>query len=418
MEESALTAVTAVTDAPEEITDKAGIQGLYKLMQVQIVSLNDTKNSISKLGNRLNGIEEISISASTQSSLAMTKADNALMEIEKLRQKQLSKSIVITGVPYSDNEKIIDIIIKIFSILGVSISTSDINQTFRIGTNTKVNTKGRISPPKIVVDFTRELTRNSIFMAARAFRRPVSTADMNWTDVPLSKFFINERLTPYNNRIYSEAMKYRFLKKLKFVWTRDGCVHARIDESTPELIFGCLDDIIKALGPANHPTVQSPNVMDTDADPVGLDTRSTTTTAAEILSTGPSTGTQSQSTERMQLRDRKRKVLDLTGKDNKSGFSDVDPEGKPAKIARPGRTPKDVMNHDKHKSNGKTHHAPPIPDGVVTPVPASETLSSESNPTGTPSSMPSATNNSSGSPSITITTPTSGTADFKTPPSS
>lgn len=108
MEGATLTAEIADTDAPEVIPDNADIKGLYKLMEMQIISLNDTKYSISKLGNRLNNIEEISVSASTQSSLAISKADNALIEIERMKPKQLNKSIVIAGVPFSEDEKILD----------------------------------------------------------------------------------------------------------------------------------------------------------------------------------------------------------------------------------------------------------------------------------------------------------------------
>lgn len=186
-------AETTLTVLPVDPADSAipmvnpsrtSIDDLYKLMEVQVKSRNDQKSSIAALGanisvqgtaitdlgNRLRGIEETSVTASTQSSTAILKANNALLQVEKLNQKLLNKSVEISGVPFVENENTLDLVMKIFSVLGISIAISDINLTFRIGRSIRVNARGQPSYPKIVVDFTRQMTRNSILTAARTFR--------------------------------------------------------------------------------------------------------------------------------------------------------------------------------------------------------------------------------------------------------
>lgn len=228
-------------------TVKPDITDLYNLMQSQIRSLDEQKANIADLVTRVGGIERSSASAVAISNDAVVRARDAQSQVEHLKKQQLSKSMEISGVPLLDGEIVMDIVMRIANTLGITISEGDINTCYRLGHLTKLNAKGVPSPPVIVVDFLREITRNEVLAAARAFRRSLSNADLGWQDTQGIRIYLNERLTPLTRRIFTEARKARAQNKFKFVWTRNGRVHARVSESSPMLILDSMDDIRKAM---------------------------------------------------------------------------------------------------------------------------------------------------------------------------
>lgn len=327
---------------------------IYKLCEIQMKSLNDLsvnlleqRNAISDLTNRFGGVEEISASASARSSSALLKANNAISHIERMKQKLLNKSIEFSGVPYLENENLIELIVKILTILGISISPNDINSIFIIGRKTTLNARGEPSHLNIAVDFTREISRNSVLSAARTLRRPVTTTDINLTDVSFTKFFINERLTPYYRRIFNETLKYRHFKI------------SRVGESTPLLTFEALEDIQKTLGLINLPS--DPKTNNVVTKPVaatitpglsGIQLPAKSIGGSSLVMPSPTSGLMPVNSNA--LRRSKRKTPDQREQSDDVPESDSDSEAKAPKIPRgPGRPTK--------KYPPKTNHAPPIP---------------------------------------------------------
>lgn len=211
-------------------------------------------------------------------------------------------------------------------------------------------------------------------------------------------------------------MKYKFQNKIKFIWTRDGTVHARADESTPMMTFECLEDIPRILGPVN----KSPEPLNVTG--INLDTCVTLTSAAgtsDLITTSSETA-QIQPTaptapiliQPMTLRG-KRKTPDQENQNDKPNYRETDPEAKLHKIPRgPSRTrkteKKDEKKDDKKekKVSGKPH-APPPP-----PPPLTGTAANEAPPAGSQASTSPAA-----SPAMVVTSPTSGNAVYSTPPS-
>lgn len=85
------------------------------------------KSSFDVLTSRLGNIERTSASVAIQSTEAASKVNYALLQVERLKQKLFNKCGEITGVPLSEDENIIDIIIRLFVTIGISISSNDIN---------------------------------------------------------------------------------------------------------------------------------------------------------------------------------------------------------------------------------------------------------------------------------------------------
>lgn len=238
-------------DSGSECDDNVGLKDVFKLLKSntkQLTKLNKKfgshKSVIKEHEERLTNVEEYSS-----------------REIEIMKQKQLKKSIDIAGVPLGKDENIENIVIQIGSALGFDIVPQDISSCFRMGKVIKHNAKGEALYPIIVVDFVRESSKDSILRAAKNMKRTITTTDIKWTTQPISKIYLNERLTPHFKKVFLEARDCRLKNQFKYAWHNNGLVHARVEEMSPLLTFYSIEDIYEALGRKENsiaPDLQTP----------------------------------------------------------------------------------------------------------------------------------------------------------------
>ena len=98
-----------------------------------------------------------------------------------------------------------------------------------------------VGTPKIIAKFTRRDLHDEIYKKRRNLSSK-STSDLG-LDV-LNRIYVNESLTAQSRAIFSEAKKFRSQYNFKFIWTRNGKVYLRKDESqlSPSFVFDTMQE--------------------------------------------------------------------------------------------------------------------------------------------------------------------------------
>ncbi|XP_047984695.1 uncharacterized protein LOC125225161 [Leguminivora glycinivorella] len=179
-------------------------------------------------------------------------------------QELLSNDIEIAGIPETNNEQGIHLVLTVANKLGVSIEEGDVVSAERAGPVRREEagaTGGPGGRPRpLVVRLTRRAPRDRLLAAARV-RRDVTTDGMGLAE-PARRFYVNERLTRHNRQLFHKAREDASRMHWKYVWTRDGAIFARKDhglgryrlrtESDLPKVFGCQlgtrhDEFVAAL---------------------------------------------------------------------------------------------------------------------------------------------------------------------------
>lgn len=132
----------AVQDSSGAEPVKRTVEDFYQLLQQQHTQVQqqnlkfdqfqldfaEQKQYIQGFANQLKSIAELQTTSSGQSILALNKATENQISIEKLNQKLLKNFIDVSGVPYDKDEVIIDIMCRISANIGLEISEDDISK--------------------------------------------------------------------------------------------------------------------------------------------------------------------------------------------------------------------------------------------------------------------------------------------------
>lgn len=152
-------------------------------------------------------------------------------------QYSRNRNLEIKGIPFSEDENLPDALDKIGEALNEPIAKSDIEICHRVPAK-KPNTV-----PNIVVQFKSRPKRDAVLQKARKMR--LSTEDLGFS--PNSPLFINEHLCPALKRVLGMAIEQKKAKGWKFVWTSNGRVLARKDESSSILYLRNAQDVEKMV---------------------------------------------------------------------------------------------------------------------------------------------------------------------------
>jgi hypothetical protein len=200
---------------------------------------DDTCDNFNNLSNKFIMIDKMV----TENNLLKTHINQLENKIEILERRQIANDIIIDGVPERISENCTQLIQQIGKELNLKINESMINDCHRIGFN-----KNNESPRKILVSFTNHQDKVNI-LKARQIVRNFSTKCMGiQPDVPI---YIRENLTSKGNKLFKEARELRKQLNFKFVWTKNGLVFLRKNE-TEKIIRVVSEEIIHQLRSRNE----------------------------------------------------------------------------------------------------------------------------------------------------------------------
>lgn len=161
-------------------------------------------------------------------------------EINEQNQRERNLNIEIVGIPEFPNEDLSKIIKDYAQHVGVAIESSDILHVHRVTPRIKVEGRPRVIVAKIK---SRELKDNIISGTRKTLP---TTKDINLQGDP-KPIFVNEHLTYYNKQLFKKCKDAAKLKQYEYVWTKNGRIYARKDESTHLISIKDEEDIKKLI---------------------------------------------------------------------------------------------------------------------------------------------------------------------------
>lgn len=190
-------------------------------------SLNEVKDLKEGLSQILKENEEL-------------KAENAKLRsrVEEVEQYQRSNNLEIKGVP-TDIEPF-EAVKKIGAIVHEEISEDDVDTCHRVPT-------ARHDVSNIVVRFVRRTKRNALLSKAKKAKIDSGVLGSRVS----SPVYVNEHLTRNGKQLLGAAIQRKREMQWKFVWTANGKVFARRNESSPVLRIATTSDLSKMTAEAD-----------------------------------------------------------------------------------------------------------------------------------------------------------------------
>ncbi|KAH9371806.1 hypothetical protein HPB48_001405 [Haemaphysalis longicornis] len=150
-------------------------------------------------------------------------------------QYSRNRNLEIKGVPLTEDENICEIVRQIGNALEVLIEEGESEVCHR------VPVKNPSAPPNIVVQFNSRTKRDAVLKKAKKMR--VSTEDLGFT--PTSPLYINEHRCPALKQLLGIAIARKKAKGWRSVWSCDGKILARKEESSPIVRIRNAQDVEK-----------------------------------------------------------------------------------------------------------------------------------------------------------------------------
>lgn len=224
--------------------------------------IKDIKEEVSLMKNKVQELEMEN--SKIQSELRSGKKGDADAELSNLRetvaelkaeinekeQAGLLNDVDISGIPESEGESLMHIVIAAAAKLGMTLDHKDVVSVSRIGSKRYTLQQGENKLPRprtITVRLARHDLRKELIKNARV-RRNVTTADLGLPQHECKPFYLNERLTKLNRFIFARARMVGRAMNWKFIWTREGKIYAKRSESSPLHLLRSEADIEKVFG--------------------------------------------------------------------------------------------------------------------------------------------------------------------------
>lgn len=243
------------------------IDQIAERMEVMLVAMSRVDERLTAVENRLLAAEErsdsmdnrISVleqrdtgaggSASSDVTALAHTVEQLRLELNDRDQSLLSSDVEITMLPEAQGENPLHLVQLVASKLGVNLEARDVVSAERVGAPRTAGGEqdgARSGPRPLAVRLARRELRDTLLREARV-RRTVDTSGFDLPG-PARRFYINERLTRINRRLFGKARQEGKSRGWRFVWTRGGHIYARRQTDTQALRIRTEQDIIKVFG--------------------------------------------------------------------------------------------------------------------------------------------------------------------------
>ncbi|KAF0752799.1 Uncharacterized protein FWK35_00012261 [Aphis craccivora] len=194
----------------------------------------DTCINFNNLNAEFNVIDKII----TENNILKTHIIQLENKIELMERRQISNDIIIDGIPENKTEDCTNLVQQICKELNSNINVSMINDCHRIGFN-----HNNARPRRIIVKFINHQDKINT-LKARQIKRNFSTKDIGiQPDMPI---YIRENITTKGSKLFKEARDLKKSLHFQFVWTKNGLVFLRKNE-TDKIIRVDNEEVISNL---------------------------------------------------------------------------------------------------------------------------------------------------------------------------
>eukprot|EP00794_Sanderia_malayensis_P002485 gene2485-2860_t len=166
--------------------------------------------------------------------------------IDDLEQYGRREMVEISGIPRQAKENCEGIVLNLASKINIDLKAEDIDACHRIS--------AKPDAPIIAKFGSRKKCALMLSKQAKSYAKKCKIADLGFEMPPQSrstpndisgKVFINESLTSRNKNLLRLAKIKKRELDYKFVWTRNGTVFLRKEESSPTIKIAFLEDLEK-----------------------------------------------------------------------------------------------------------------------------------------------------------------------------
>lgn len=219
---------------------KSLMEQMKKMHDSQEEILNSNKELVKSLEVKFNDLAEAvkgvkSDITSLQVKTRLTEEESSKLKeevaklkgkIEEAEQHSRLNNIKISGVPYTREEQLSDVVLKIAEVLKVPFTRDCIDTVHRVAS---FNNKGY---KPIILRLTSRDTKEELLRAVRN-RKGLEARDLGFQGISLN-VYLNEHLTPFRELLYRKAREAEELKKRVFI--RRGNILAKTEADSRELV--------------------------------------------------------------------------------------------------------------------------------------------------------------------------------------
>ena len=220
--------------------------------------LSELRSSVHATNDRMSVLEErVATLEQKQAQPVESSEVNGLIsqlrqDINDRDQELLGNDLQVSNIPEISGENPTHTAMLVATKMGVKLKARDIVSVERVG-GRRINVTQATAPletrPRfLVVRLARRDVRDELLEAARV-RRGMTTADLDLPG-PVTRFYVNERLTKVNRELFRSAREAGSRHGWQFVWTKRGRILARCKPGDAICHVRCETDILRIFGSA------------------------------------------------------------------------------------------------------------------------------------------------------------------------
>lgn len=221
------------------------------LLRQDLLEVKQQLSSISQLSEKIQTFEFKITEQAVEINLLRIALKTTEAIINAQEQSNLRKELEIAGIPEVESENPYHLALTTAKKLGVELLDTDIDFVHRTGPKQKSFENKNHLPRTIALRLIRQSKRDELIKAAKSRRNLTSE---NLVQGPLSKVYVNERLTKTNRLLFRESRKRATQHGFRFCWISNGHIYVRQAERKPAIQIKMYEDLDKAVGPSLHET--------------------------------------------------------------------------------------------------------------------------------------------------------------------
>lgn len=166
------------------------------------------------------------------------KVEDVALALEEANQYSRNKNVIIDGIPETQGENLLNIILILGQKVNMKIDPTDVQTLHRLPRKQKPNTKAT----PILVQFNNRMVRDGFLNNMKSKEITLEILNLGNNN---SKIYFNEHLTPYYSKLHYEAKnkKINGQNVFKYVWIKNGKVLARKSDNAQVQRINTLKDI-------------------------------------------------------------------------------------------------------------------------------------------------------------------------------
>ncbi|CAG9121533.1 unnamed protein product [Plutella xylostella] len=159
------------------------------------------------------------------------------LEMNDNNQRDRILNLEIIGIPEQSNENLMNIICALLKKVDDNITPDEIERAHRVTPKNKVQGRPRV----VIAKLRSRMLKDTIISKSRKLQ--LTTKDIGIQGQP-KQIFINEHLTQFNKLLLKKCKDTAKIKKYQFVWSKNGLIRMRKNETTPALLIKDEEDLL------------------------------------------------------------------------------------------------------------------------------------------------------------------------------